>query len=213
MSSRYALTYYDPPADLARHSLALFHFASDAAEISDRHPGALPQLTLFPYGSGEMHFDTGTQVVSGEAHMLSGFSKAVPYTMTGPWHAIGISLSHLGWAALTGEPVSQWIDRFIDPRDILGADVMDFAQETNAAYRAGTLSGAQACQRLAEWIAPRFGVVPPSHETLIDQTIAWFGGSMNPDIDDLFPRLAYSRRQAERLVERYFGYPPAALAR
>lgn len=213
MSPRFSLSYYDPPPALRRYALALFHFSWDVEQIHDRHPGALPQLTLFPQGSGEITFDGRTDRLSGEVHMLSGFSKAAPYSIKGPWHAIGISLTHIGWAALTGEPSSRWVDRFLPAERLLGDEVVEFAAEINARYRDGSLSGKGACDKLADWVAPRFGKIFPAHEIVIDQTLHWLGASLNPDVDDLFQRLSYSRRQTERLVERYFGYPPAALAR
>lgn len=213
MPSLFELTYYDPPEELAQHVLALFHFAWDETDISDRHPGALGQLVLFPYGTGELHMGESVQVIEGEAHMLAGFETAAPFTMNGPWHAIGASLSPLGWAALARQPANAHFNRFIPPADLLGPEIDEFAVTVNDQYRAGTLSGRSACDLLAEWIAPRLGPVPSEHEVLIGRTFAWLGSSLNPDVDLLHGQLDYSRRQAERLVTRYFGLSPMALSR
>lgn len=62
-------------------------------------------------------------------------------------------------------------------------------------------------------VGQRLQQVSHHHEVVIEQTIGWLGSSLNPLLDDLFDGLEYSRRQSERLVERYFGLPPAALAR
>nr|WP_137677078.1 helix-turn-helix domain-containing protein [Parerythrobacter lutipelagi] len=213
MPPRFSLSYFEPPERLHRHVLALFHFAWDEREILDRHPGALGQLVLFPHGTGAIDFGDRRQAIEGEAHLLAGFSKAAPFTMLGPWHAVGVSLSPLGWAALTGRPKNECLDRFIPANELLGPEIRNFAAETNAGYRAGDLSGKDAAMLLTEWIEPRMSDVSLTHQRVIERTLAWLGSSLNPPIDELVESINYSRRQAERLVERYFGFPPAALAR
>ncbi len=213
MPPRFSLTYYDPPPELERHVMALFHFATDLPVIEDLQPGALGQFVLFPHGQGEISFAGRTQQVRAKAHLMSGFSAAAPFHMRGPWHAIGASLSPLGWAALTRAPAKAHVDRFLPASELLGAEVTGFADDLCQRYAEGEVSGEAACQLLAKWIAPRLGKVASRHESLIERTIAWLGTSLNPDLDDLFATINYSRRQVERLVERYFGFPPAALAR
>lgn len=213
MPSLFLLTYYDPPPELARHVLALFHFTWDETAIADRHPGALGQLVLFPYGSGELHMGGEHSAITGDAHLLAGFETAAPFTMDGPWHAIGASLSPLGWAALTGQPANTHFNSFIPAGSLLGPEIERFAADINARYRSGDLEGEQACELLAQWIGARLAVQPDEHERLIEHTFRWLGSSLNPDVDLLFAGLDYSRRQAERLVTRYFGLAPVALAR
>lgn len=213
MPPRFSLAYFDPPEALRRHVLALFHFIWDEPAIEDRHPGALGQLVLFPHGSGMIGYGDRREVIEGEAHLLAGFTTAAPFAMRGPWHAVGASLSPLGWAALTGRPMNDYLDRFIPAPELLGTEIDLFAAHTNALYRCGALDGEEAAFRLAEWIQPRLVQIPPLHERLIEQTIGWLGSGLNPPVEDLVARIGYSRRQGERLVERYFGFPPAALAR
>ena len=213
MPPHFHLEYYEPPQGLERHLLALFHFAWDAPVIHERHPGALAQLVLFPHGTGTVTFGQREDAILGEAYMISAFSTAVPYSMNGPWHAIGASLSPFGWAALTGRSVKDLLDRVHPAHELLGDDIRQAAHDINTAYRAGKLDGRQACKCLAQWIEARLQQLPPAHERLIERTIDWLGQSLKPDVEALFDRLDYSRRQAERLIEQYFGFPPAALAR
>lgn len=213
MSPRFSLTYYDPPERLARHVLAYFHFIWEDEIIEDRHPGALGQLVMFPRGAGEMQFPSGTDPVRGDAYVFCGFTTAVPFRISGPWHVYGASLSPLGWAALTDTPAPEFLDRIKPAETLLGPDISSFAHGLNTAYRAGEIDGKEACDRLSDWIEPRLRALPPRHEKLIETTLRWIAKSLYPDVDDLFANLAYSRRQAERLVERYFGFPPASLAR
>lgn len=213
MPPPFSLTYYDPPPALARHVMAFFDFSIETPYIEDLQPGALGQFVLFPRGHGTITFGDRVDVAEAKGFVMSGFSVAAPFAMHGPWTAIGASLSPLGWAALTGEPASDHVDRFIPAGDMLGEEATAFCEDISARYCAGTLSGKAACDELAAWMEPRLGTIPTRHEQLVEATIAWLASSLNPDLDALFARLSYSRRQAERLVERYFGFPPAALAR
>ena len=113
MSSPFSLEYFDPPQELSRHILTLFRFAIDeGGDRADRHPGGLGQLVLLPRGEGAMQFGERTDEAPPGAYLFCGFSAAAPFHVTVPWHAIGASLSPLGWAALTGEPASKHLDSF-----------------------------------------------------------------------------------------------------
>ena len=214
MSSPFHLSYYDPPPELARHILTTFWFACDhAGEIRDRHPGALAQLTIFFRNDAEMEFDGRTDLAPPGAYLFCGFSAARPMRMTGPWHAIGASLSPLGWAALTRASARLHYDRLAPAAEFLGDAVSRFSDDLIRRYNTGAIDGEAACHELAAWIGERLHPIHSAHEVVIEQTISWLGSSLNPDVDDLFARLTYSRRQIERLVEQYFGVTPAALAR
>lgn len=212
-TDHFTLTYFDPPVGLERHVLTLFHFVWEEPVIEDRHPGGLGQLFFTPLGSGEMRFGDHADPLDGPVHMFSGFETAATLRVEGPWHAFGASLTPLGWAALARVPASDVVNRLIPANELLGPDIGNFADEITARYRAGELSGAQACEMLGQWIADHLHPVSKAHRVLIDRTFAWLGTSLNPDVDALFETLDYSRRQAERLVIRYFGFAPAALAR
>lgn len=212
-TDRFTLTYYDPPEPLERHVLTLFHFEWSETQIADKHPGALGQLFLNLRGTGKIRFDGNESAANGGAYLFSGFSKAAPLEMDGPWHSVGASLSALGWAALTQSPADRHVDRLFPAEELLGKEIDGLAASIAQKYQADTMTGAEACAVLADWIAPRIKPVPSAHETLIESVIGWLATSLNPDVEALFEKLAYSRRQAERLVARYFGFAPAALAR
>ncbi len=213
MPPPFSLTYHDPPPSLARHLMVLFEFSTEAPYIEDLQPGGLGQLVLFPRGHGTAVLRGKQQKIEARGHMMSGFSVAAPFALHGPWHAIGASLSPLGWAALTGLPASDYVDRFVPTGEVLGPEATAFCDHLIARYCAGEVSGEAACLEIATWIEPRLGPVPARHEHLMETTIGWLGAALNPDLDALYEALDYSRRQAERLVECYFGLPPAALAR
>lgn len=210
---RFQLEYLEPPAGLEGLALAAFHFAWDEEAIADRHPGALPQLSIFMCGEGEADFGERRDPVRPGAILISGLTCAAPYCMRGPWHAVGLSLSPLGWAALTRQPASAFIDRFVPANELLGPDIDVVAQQVTHGYRDGTIDGKGACAMLADWVRPRLHPVPTAHGLLIRHTLDWIISGLNPALERLYADSGYSRRQTERLVERYFGLPPAALAR
>lgn len=212
-TAQFQLTYFDPPKPLERYILTFFHFIWEESVIRDRHPGGLPQLFLTPRGSGCIRFGDRVDPFVGVAHMFSGFETAAPFEISGPWHSFGASLTPIGWAALTRKPASALIDRFIPAEALLGEEFPPFADALAESYRNGETTGAQACERLGEWISAHLSQVPPAHCTLVEKTLAWLGTALDPDVEALFETLAYSRRQAERLITRYFGFSPAALAR
>lgn len=213
MSSVFHLDYIEPPPALARHVLALFHFIWDECKITDRHPGALSQIVLFPHGTGLLQGPDWTQEITGPAHLLAGFDRALPFRMDGPWHAIGASLTPLGWAALTRAPANRHFNRFVPAGDLMGPQFDEFARNTNEQYRRGEVSGREASLRLADWLMPHFAQVPAAHRRLIDRVLVWLASSLDPDIEHLHREISYSRRQTERLVAYYFGLTPKALAR
>jgi AraC-like DNA-binding protein len=210
---RFNLNYFDPPADLQRHILALFHFEWSDTDIVDRHPGVLGQLFMTPYGSGSIAFGDRRDLVDARPLIYPGFRFAAPFRIQGPWHAFGVSLSPLGWAALVGRPANLFLDQFTPASELIDPEIDRLAASLVERYRAGKLSGEGACEELVRFIRPRLKMVPSPHEQLIEQTLAWLGSSLNPDMTSLFELLAFSRRQAERLITHYFGLPPAALAR
>ena len=213
MSSPFELSYFDPPDRLSRHILASFFFDSEQVEILDRHPGALGQFLIVPEGSGVAHFADHSDHLTPGAYMFCGFSRSIDIEISGPWVNIGASLSPLGWAALTGEPASDHYDRVRPADTLMGREARDFADSVCARFHSGGLSGEEACHELVDWLGKRLSSIVHRHEVVIERTIGWLGSSLNPPVDALFESLGYSRRQGERLVERYFGLPPAALAR
>ncbi len=213
MSLPFSLTYYDPPPGLARHLTVLFHFSTEEPVVKDAVSGALSQLNIFPCGTGEIAFDECTQKVIRKANISSPMSKAPLFSMNGPWHAIGSTLTPLGWASLTGAPANEHVDRYFPANELLGPEIDTFSEELANRYLSGEYTPEAACMALGEWIAAHISPIPQQHQKVIESTITWMGKSLNPALEELFEVLPYSRRQAERLVERYFGFPPAAMAR
>lgn len=207
------IDYIEPPAAIAPLVTTLYHFRCDEPVIRDIQPAAIGQICLFPHGTGEMRFVTGQRDPNHPVGLLTPLSRAAPIEVTGPFHAFGAALSPLGWAALTGLHAGEHRDRLLPAASVLGPEFGAFGEALLDDYRAGTRSGPDCALALAGFIAAHAKPVNPRHVELIVAVGRWLSASFNPDIAALTGAAGYSGRQVQRLVERYFGLPPRALAR
>lgn len=212
-SSLIHVDYIAPPAAISDYVTTLYHFRCDETVIRDIQPASVGHLALFPYGKGEMHFREGHRDPNPEVAVMTPLSTATPILVNGPFHVIGAALTPLGWAALTGLHAGEHRDRMRPANAVLGEAVDPIGQRLIGEYRAGTMSGRDCALALAEFIGEAVRPVNARHKELIRVVNQWLGSSLNPQLEDLMQAAAYSKRQVQRLVERYFGLPPHALAR
>lgn len=205
--------YLDPPAALAPLVTTLYHFRCDEPQIRDIQPASLGHVCLFPCGVGEMHFADGRRDPNHPVGLLTPLSRAAPITVEGPFHAFGAALTPYGWAALTGLHAGRHRDRLLPAAAVLGPEFGALGEALVADYRAGTTSGPDCARAVGDWIAANARPLNPRHGELIAAVGRWLAASLNPDLADLAGAAGYSARQVQRLVERYFGLPPRALAR
>lgn len=209
----FSLDYLAVPTAISQYVTTFYHFRCDESKIRDIQPAAIGHLTLFPYGKGCMEFADGRVEPSHEVNLISPFSVAANFDVDGPFHAVGAALSPLGWASLTGMCAAEHGNRVYKASDHLGSAIERIGSQLCADYRTGTRDPGPIVDALSDFIAEVARPLPPRHADLIAACNKWIGSGMNPELDDLYANVAYSRRQAQRLVERYFGLPPSALAR
>ncbi|MEM6474552.1 MAG: helix-turn-helix domain-containing protein [Pseudomonadota bacterium] len=212
-SSLITVDYIAPPAAISDYVTTLYHFRCDEAVIRDIQPASVGHLSLFPYGKGEMHFRDGHRDPNHDFAILTPLSTATPIFVNGPFHVVGAALTPLGWAALTGLHAGDHRDRMRAADEILGEDATALSDRLNTEYRLGALSGKDCALELASYIGRKAKPINPRHADLIATVNRWLGSSLDPQLPDLMEQAAYSPRQVQRLVERYFGLPPQALAR
>lgn len=205
--------YIAPPPAIAAYVTTLYHFRCDEPVIRDIQPAAIGQLCLFPHGKGEMLFADGRRDPNHEVGLLTPLSRAAPIVVDGPFHAFGAALTPLGWAGLTGLHAGEYRDRLLPASDVLGPAIGTLGQELLGAYRSGAKTGPECAQAIGEFIAANLRPINPRHLQLVAATGQWLGASFNPEVSDLDGVAGYSGRQVQRLVERYFGLTPRALAR
>jgi len=205
--------YIAPPVAISDFVTTLYHFRCDEPEICDIHPASVGHFAIFPQGRGEMHFRDGRRDPNHAAVVMTPLSTSHPIQVTGPMHTIGAALTPLGWAALTGLHAGDNCNRLLNAGDVLGQDAVQLGEALNADYLSGKRSGQSCAFAIGEFVGARFKTINSRHAELIKTVNNWLGSSLNPDLDDLTQAAAYSKRQVQRLTERYFGLPPQALAR
>jgi AraC-like DNA-binding protein len=209
----FELEYLPVPVALSAYITTLYHYRCDEKTIHDIQPAAIGHLAIFPLGKGEMRFRDGRVDPSNQVNLLTPFSVAAPFEVKGPFHAIGAVMSPLGWAAFTGMDAGEHGNRLYRAADWLGSEVEEMGTVLCDGYRNGTKSGTECAEALCGFIEANLKPVKPRHAKLIHAVNRWLSGDLNPALDDLHAEISYSERQAQRLIERYFGLPPQALAR
>jgi AraC-like DNA-binding protein len=208
-----SIDYIAPPAPIAPFVTTLYHFRCDEPLIRDIQPASLGQICLFPHGRGEIHFADGRRDPNHPISLMTPLSRAAPFIVDGPFHAFGAALTPLGWAALTGLHAGAHRDRLVPAVSMLDDSIETLGEALLAAYRNGTMSGPDCARALGDFVAASVRPVNPRHLELISATGRWLAASLRPEIAALTGAAGYSSRQVQRLVERYFGLPPQALAR
>lgn len=205
--------YIAPQPSIAPFVTTLYHFRCDEPMIRDIQPAAIGNLCVFPYGSGEMLFAAGHRDPNHPVGLMTPLSRATPIVVDGPFHAFGAALTPLGWAALTGLHAGQHRDRLLPAPTVLGPEIDELGHALIAAYRQNEVSGRDCALAIGAYVERNLKPVNPRHLELIAATGRWLGASFNPEVSDLDGVAGYSARQVQRLVERYFGLTPRALAR
>lgn len=208
-----AVDYIDPPIAIAPYVTTLYHFRCDELMIRDIQPAAIGQLCLFPHGTGEMQFADGRRDPNPPIGLLTPLSRATPIVVEGPLHAFGAALTPLGWAALTGLHAGQHRDRLLPAGSVLGPEIDALGQRLLTAYHSEEMTGWECALAIGSFIERQIKPINPRHFELIVAVGRWLGASFNPEIGTLAGIAGYSARQVQRLVERYFGLTPRALAR
>lgn len=211
--SQFSLDYLPVPCGLGDYITTFYHFRCDQAKICDIQPAAIGHLTLFPFGKGRMMFPDGRKDPTHETNLMTPFSMAAPFEVDGPFHAVGAVLTPLGWTALTGLHAAEHANRLYRAGDWLGEEIEAIGRDNCAAYRRGDADAQQLVNALTRFISNNLRRIPARHKRLIEQTNAWLASDIAPDLDELYGRLDYSRRQSQRLLEQYFGLSPVALKR
>lgn len=201
------------PADLKAYVNSLYILNVGPDGLEEVLPSYSGQLLFTCEGGGRMDFGTGYVEAPARVCFIGPLSKAHPFVLEGPTQVLGVSLTFKGWAALTGLAVVQNSDRFVSVESGLGKPIAKQALKLLTDLCSNSISISQAIDRLAELLRKRIKPLPESHAHLIDVTYEWLSSSFNPKNDQLYERLALSKRQAQRLVKRFFGLPPSRLKR
>lgn len=208
-----ALDYFAPEPALQPYVTTLYSLTYSEREMRDVLPAGGGFLQVWVSGSGELEYPDGRREGPFKVTMICPSTAASQAHITGPALAVGAALSPLGWAALTGLSAGEHGDRVYDGAELFGPELAALAERMTKDHAAGKLNVAEIAQALAGFVAARLGPVNSRHAQLIGHVADWLSSSFDPPLSDLERRAAYSGRQLQRLVERYFGVSPKQLVR
>ncbi len=160
-----------------------------------------------------MLFDDGEIGRSSDALFLAPLCEARPFEVRGPARLFGVSLNFRGWAALTGLSVQDHHDAFLSPATAIGRELSEEFSSLAPRWRTREIDDATMLDALADIVRRGLSPLSEPHLALIDRTLEWLSSSLRPELDDLYSTLPYSKRQAQRLVARFFGQSPVRLVR
>ncbi|MCA1661866.1 MAG: helix-turn-helix domain-containing protein [Novosphingobium sp.] len=205
------LEIFPPPAALTPYVTTFFRMRCDERSIRDVQPSSIGLLAVMARGGGHLRFLDGRVEPSRPLTLMTPTSAAATFEVAGPWHLFGATLSPLGWAALTGLSASAHGNRLYDGEAVLGPAFAGLARRIADEFDA--LSVEAMIELFSAAILASVRRIPPGHARLLKSVAQWLAGSLSPDTETLLAVSGYSQRQTQRLVDRYFGLPPTALAR
>lgn len=212
-ASKVSIEYFEPPRHLRRYVTTLFHFRCDDHEIHDAQPADVGKLMIVLKGDGSVIYRDGSRKAVPRCSLQAPTTVALPFHFVGGFHSFGAALTPLGWAALSRMPANECCDQIFDTADILGDAAGAMCHAVLEEYDRPDCDLDRMGKLLTGFIENNLAQVPPRHAALVEATVAWLGPSLDPDLDDLYAQSTYSKRQTQRLVERYFGLNPQALKR
>lgn len=192
-----------------------YYFSTQAPIQNSTMPAVGGQFMLRTVGATTLTFPDGRTIGAdpGELYLIAPTTIASNSKIIGPTHRVGLGLSELGWAELTGLPVDKVKNSIIPAADLFGQDARDFAKEVMRAREAGEASSVEIAQAMRRFVEPRFTQLDERKRRLIKTTRAWATNELTPDVSELYEALHFSERQVQRLVKRYFGQSPVQVAK
>lgn len=202
------VSYLPVPDNLRGLIHTLFHFVSEKPEMSDIFPAMTGFVSIRLKGASWIEDESGFRQPVFPATLLAPTNHATAIGADSPFHSIGASFSPRGWAAFSGLHAGENAGRIF----ALDGAWSELAITLQRDHAAGAPI-AELAARLTDLIAARLSPIEPRHDALIRECGRWLASSLDPPLDEFYARCAYSERQAQRLIERYYGCTPKLLVR
>lgn len=209
------LEFIAPPPSLVPYISTFYKFRSDSDIIRDVQPASTGHMIVFLSGHGEAHFLNGNTGKSQPVTLIGPTNAAMPYVVQGPFISFGCAFTPTGWHALTDLKAANSRDRFVNSEALFGADCDAFFRSLLAIEQSyeGSIQHQMMSETATDFFTPHLRMINPKHQIIIEKTIAWLDSSLTPDLENLYPELPISRRQAQRVIGDYFGCTPKQLMR
>jgi len=201
------------PPQLAPYLNSLYIWRSPDDQLDDVLPAYSGQMVVFGRGLGRMQFDGDHVGETSDAFFLAPLCQARHFSVSGPATLFGVSLNFRGWAALSGLSVHDYHDCFLDPGMVFEEGLAEEFGALATQWRAGQIDDKGLLDAMCGIVERGISQLPEQHLAVIDRTLEWLSSSFKPELDDLYERLPYSKRQSQRLVAQFFGQSPVRLVR
>lgn len=202
-------THFDPPPALKPFITQIYHFHSNISGLRDAQPAALGQLIFIVQGAATLQFEGGPLYNSAAAALIGpGMGHAEFNIIDGPFETVGLALSPVGFAALTGQSAHAYADRLVDASELFGRRIMEMASGFRSSRSAGEIKVSEMIGQITDFLLPFLKLVPPDHIALIRTVSEWISSEFDPDVERVFDRIEKSRSTATRLIRHYFGGSP-----
>ncbi|MBO9579757.1 MAG: AraC family transcriptional regulator [Sphingobium sp.] len=203
-----ALSYFAPPADLARYFGAMYLFTADRVRIVDHTRADFAQIRFMLAGTGDYRFSDGRDVRTPDCCLLGPTSMATHFDVAGPMQVLGLTVLPLGWAALRAGEAHLAADDVFDLAERFGRQWRDLLDRLRAQEDSGKASN-------AVWAFLRDQIQPVSEAEIsfVEETDRWLADEQSPRVDVLQEATGLSARQVARWCNRLYGAAPKFLAR
>ena len=205
------LELFPPPAALTQYITTFFTMRCDEQAIRDVQPSSIGLMAVMVRGGGQMRFLDGRVEPSHRFTLQTPTAAAATFEVEGPWHLFGAALTPLGWAALTGLCATKHGNRLYDGALVLGPALAAAAE--SLAEEFDRLPVEAMIERFSAAILASVRPIKPTHAAFVRIVGEWLAQSITPAVADLQARCGLNTRKIQRLIDRYFGLPPTALAR
>lgn len=203
-----ALSYFAPPADLARYFGAMYLFTADRSRIADHTRADFAQIRFMLTGSGQYRFGDGRHVETPDCCLLGPTSMATHFDVAGPMQVLGLTVLPLGWAALRAGEAHLAADDAFDLDARFGRQWRDRLD-----WLRGQEDSVTASERLWAFLREQLHPVSDAEVRFVEETDRWLAHEQSPRVDALQEATGLSARQVARWCNRLYGAPPKYLAR
>ena len=205
--------FHPAPPALNPYLNSLYFLKTGDKAVEEMLPAYSGQLILPGKATGKIDFGSGLESAPAGGFFVGPLTSARPFAIEANALAVGASFTFHGWAALTAAPVTKTGDRFLTLEAVLGDTAAERLKALGAELDSPDLDREALLAAISDCLEDQISPLPEAHAQLIETTYTWLSSSLNPPTAALFEKLEQSDRQAQRLVKRFFGLPPARLKR
>lgn len=202
-----------PPADAAGLANTFYIIETSAERIEEAIPAYSAQLLVVVRGRLDITYADGRRAQSATVSINAPQLRSAACVLEGPLLLVGASLTHASWQRLANLPADVVHDQLIPAPSILTPSQIAMLEALAADCRAGRVAPEGLCSHLTEVIADGAFPLRADHLEVADAILHWLASGFEPAISDLYASVSASPRQVQRICRRFFGVPPAQVAK